>query len=1105
MLNRAIRRFATGGAVLVLLCVLAGCKRSPRERAVSFHDIVVADARASTRGQRVRNTGIVTYSDPEWHLLFLQDQEDGVYLEPHPNSDLRAGDLVQIDGTTTLPAKLLENTSFSVLSRKGPLPPAINLANASEFPNFPSKFVETVGTVRWAGIRAGRATLEVFAGDRRFETYVYPGTIEDLPQIGSKVKIAGVSAADYDGDGHIRSLRLLTPGARYIKVLDPGPADPFALPVKKLSDLNSVPSGFLVHLQGQVLSGNEEFSVADGKHAVPMNLHDPMNGGFKVADVAGFWSGHSLDDAMVRPKGEHVSRQGDIVHLSELKHMSVEAAAEHRGVSVRAVVTYLDPYWHLLFVQDETSAAFVNLSGLNLRLHPGDLVDVSGVSSPGDFAPVIAEPAVNFVGRGQLPLPLKLDLVQGNLAEADSRWCKVRGVVHTAQVQDGHTILKLGAGQTALSLVLPTMIRGDQLVDKEISATGALGILFNDRRQALGQQIFVPAPEFLTIVGDGGRPNHPSTIASLRQYAPDSDERHSVILNGTVVLKSSEKAIFIQDQTAGIQVRALSPVNVSDGEHVSVRGFIVQGEYSPVLEDAVVLRESSGSLPNPEQISAKSAGDRPHDSEYVSMQGVLAAVRSSPNGTTLALNDKGTFFEAIGPARNELNSLRIGSQLVVRGICQVTLNRNYMPFSIQGFTLTFDSPQSVSVIKLGPWWNSDKITWALLVILVVAAAASLWAALLQQQVGIQTRKLQSSLEAAHKSKQFDVARNEVLESIARNAPLPESMERLAFAIEEQIPGSVCAIVMPPDGRSFLNGKPSPVLIAPGLPEELHPVILPALSSVLAPSADDINSGRTDHDFIEGLLDILRQAGLSFKAGQTIIVFSGTGAVAGLLILLLTEGSSAESEAARQNILHSASRLVSLARDHWHMHDNLLHDARHDKLTGLPNRAVAEDRLEQALARAERRRKLFAIFCIDLDGFKGINDELGHEVGDDVLRMLSARLRGRIRLSDTVARIGGDEFLAIIEDCSGDSAAQAVAESLITALQEPVWLEGRELKISGSIGIAMYPADGENASQLKRNADQAMYRAKSQGGSQISFWAGEPSRAGKAAQKSSGRR
>jgi len=266
-------------------------------------------------------------------------------------------------------------------------------------------------------------------------------------------------------------------------------------------------------------------------------------------------------------------------------------------------------------------------------------------------------------------------------------------------------------------------------------------------------------------------------------------------------------------------------------------------------------------------------------------------------------------------------------------------------------------------------------------------------------------------------------------------------------------------------------------------------------------APDSNTDSEDYDVLTDLLGISRNSGLEFNQGQVMFAFTGAGEPAGLLMLLLKTAAVADADTTIPIVLHSASRLVSLARDHWHMHERMLFDARHDALTGLPNRTLSEDRLEQALARARRRKQIFAVVCIDLDGFKSINDNFGHEAGDELLRTVAVRLRARIRHSDTLARVGGDEFLAIIEDCSSDSAAQSVAESLIAALQEPATLEGKTVSISGSIGIAMYPVDGKNAAELKRNADQAMYRAKNRNGGQICFWSQELVPSGKFAQGS----
>src|SRR5581483_6481692 len=122
MLAQATWRLVVGRAVLLLACFLTSCKPAPQERAASFHDIMVADVSPATRGQHVRNTAIVTYSDPEWHLLFGQDAGDGVYIAPPPGKDFKAGDQIEIHGLTTEPGKLLDQTQFSVLKKEGPLP-----------------------------------------------------------------------------------------------------------------------------------------------------------------------------------------------------------------------------------------------------------------------------------------------------------------------------------------------------------------------------------------------------------------------------------------------------------------------------------------------------------------------------------------------------------------------------------------------------------------------------------------------------------------------------------------------------------------------------------------------------------------------------------------------------------------------------------------------------------------------------------------------------------------------------------------------------------------------------------------------------------------------
>ena len=155
-------------------------------------------------------------------------------------------------------------------------------------------------------------------------------------------------------------------------------------------------------------------------------------------------------------------------------------------------------------------------------------------------------------------------------------------------------------------------------------------------------------------------------------------------------------------------------------------------------------------------------------------------------------------------------------------------------------------------------------------------------------------------------------------------------------------------------------------------------------------------------------------------------------------------------------------------------------ATHDSLTGLPNRASLSDTLQQALNKAERNKHRLAIFFIDLDNFKSINDTLGHPTGDQLLREMARRLRSSVRDSDLVARLGGDEFVVMVEAIGDKASLGLLAAKILATISEPAQLQGHEVKVTGSIGIATFPVDGADVPTLLANADMAMYRAKAQG-------------------------
>ncbi|MCG3111091.1 MAG: PAS domain S-box protein [Candidatus Manganitrophus sp. SB1] len=248
---------------------------------------------------------------------------------------------------------------------------------------------------------------------------------------------------------------------------------------------------------------------------------------------------------------------------------------------------------------------------------------------------------------------------------------------------------------------------------------------------------------------------------------------------------------------------------------------------------------------------------------------------------------------------------------------------------------------------------------------------------------------------------------------------------------------------------------------------------------------------------EAHLRIGRSLGLT---SAIIVPLLARGRTLGAISFVLTDSGRryrpadlilAEDLARRVGMAVDNARLYRAAqeeiKERKRMEDHLQFLASHDTLTHLPNRVVFTDRLNQAVERARRYPKLIAVFFLDLDGFKGINDSFGHAIGDRLLKEMAERLTHSTRRSDTVARLGGDEFTLIIPDLSEAQNVTIIAQNIVNALAEPFSLEGYLFSVTASIGISLYPRDGTDAETLLQKADQAMYRAKKQGGNLFRFY------------------
>ena len=182
-----------------------------------------------------------------------------------------------------------------------------------------------------------------------------------------------------------------------------------------------------------------------------------------------------------------------------------------------------------------------------------------------------------------------------------------------------------------------------------------------------------------------------------------------------------------------------------------------------------------------------------------------------------------------------------------------------------------------------------------------------------------------------------------------------------------------------------------------------------------------------------------------------------------------------------------ARSIRYAIERKRTEERLTYLAQYDQLTGLVNRALFRDRLEQAVVRARRTNQGFALLLLDLDRFKAVNDTMGHDAGDALLKIVADRLKSCVREVDTVARMGGDEFTMILEGTATEVGASTVAKRIVHTVSQPCAVSGRQVTVGVSIGLTLFPHDQSDVGDLLKHADAAMYQAKEKGGDSFVFF------------------
>ncbi len=329
-------------------------------------------------------------------------------------------------------------------------------------------------------------------------------------------------------------------------------------------------------------------------------------------------------------------------------------------------------------------------------------------------------------------------------------------------------------------------------------------------------------------------------------------------------------------------------------------------------------------------------------------------------------------------------------------------------------------------------------------------------------------------------------RSRVVEMVATNQPLTEVLHELVALVESQRPEMIASLLLLRGDRLYQGAAPHmpegvTAAIAEGIP------IGPAAGScgTAAYRGQMVISPDIEHDPIwKDYADLALTNGL--RAGWSVPIFSASREVLGTFALYYKDPRRPTADDI--TLLQVASGLAAVAIEQRGLTDRLAHQAHHDALTGLPNRVLFEDRLGVAIAHAHRQARQLAVLFLDLDQFKVINDSLGHGLGDRLLQAVAERLLASVREGDTVARQGGDEFILLLPWIANAVDAAKVARKILEAIRQPFHLDGHDLYVTTSIGISVYPEDGETVGTLIKNSDSALYRAKERGRDGVQLYA-----------------
>jgi diguanylate cyclase (GGDEF)-like protein len=993
--------------LLVAGTILAVLWRSP---ILSRHN-TIQELQEAPINSVVHLVGIVTYADGPGSRFWIQDDTGAVPINVNPAlAKVHVGETVAVEATKTAPYDSTEGPAsvglrqVKIRSSEAhvslPQPHPLMLAN---FPTSDKNGVQIqiTAVVRTASIDSyGRAEISIAGSGPEIRVAVAKPDGDYSNLVDATVRIVGVPEQERNAQGALVLNQVWVPSGSGLQIEQPAPAQSPLYSIRTLYRDNGAASGHRIRIRGRIAAVTAKSILLEDRWGAIecqlARLHLLKVG--SAVEVEGFpgMDGLRIDLFHVRVTSipaEQIegnrkpsSNLPDLTTVRAVRDLSPSKAALALPVHVTGVVTYKDSVWRHIYLQDSTGGIYVKYSGSHPGLLVGKRVTLTGITNPGNYAPVIVAPKFQIEGPAPLPFPVPVTVENAASGILDSQYVSIVGVVHPMKpgAEARHPMLtfdlftSLGQVHVYTSPLFPDIQHSRHFEDAKVRIRGVFGTVFNSRRQLVGYQLVVETPSDIDVI-EPAIPNpfamEPTPIDALLRFSPHAKFGHRVKVEGTVSL-AGQDFLYLQDSSGGVEIQGdTSSRHV--GELVEAIGYpTLAGKYSPVLTDAIIRSVGRSGLIVPKASTAELILQGGADSMLVTVEGRLLMVLNEHGQKSLVLQSGIRTFTA-QLDRSDLGAnkvkLKEGSVLRLTGVCvtQVDPNKLYtlLEEDPSNFQILLRSPTDLAVVRPAPFWTLQTTLILLGAFCLLVPIILIWVGLLRRRVHMQSAALRKASETAQAIKDLSISMQNV-------------SDELRFDTQVSVRGS----------------------------EEI---------------------------------------------AQLVVGFNR-------MLAELQERDRAK-QAAEAKLQYMATI---------------------DELTGLPNRRLLTDHLSQSLARARREHRMMALLYIDLDGFKLVNDTLGHNQGDMLLCQVAQRLKSRSRQSDTLARIGGDEFTLVLDYIHSASDADKVAQSLLEILTPPFMIDGHSIRIGASIGISIFPEHGNEGGQLLQQADCAMYAAKRNGKNRI---------------------